>query len=346
MKRLIGRLAVLGLALLLPASADAQVYPNRVITIKDTVRSTVLVGYQGRDRRDNNRDEQVDRTTRTFKLGAAGMLALSNIAGDVVITRASGADTTVEIVKTARGRDANDAREALRLVEVEVTERAERADIRTRYPTGRDRNNHQNLNVSVAYNVSAPPGTRIGIQSISGNVRVTDIKGELNANSVSGNIRIAGAGRVNTAKTISGTVEIADAQMDGGLESSSVSGDVILRRVNARRISANSVSGHVKLEDLQCDRVSANTTSGSVIFTGSLVRSGRYELGSFSGEVRLTVSGGTGFEVEAESFSGDVRSDFDIVTRGTSSGRGRRTALRGTFGDGSAVLDLTTFSGS
>jgi hypothetical protein len=27
-------------------------------------------------------------------------------------------------------------------------------------------------------------------------------------------------------------------------------------------------------------------------------------------------------------------------------GRGRRTALTGTFGDGSAVLDLTTFSGS
>ena len=47
------------------------------------------------------------------------------------------------------------------------------------------------------------------------------------------------------------------------------------------------------------------------------------------------------------SFSEEVRSDFAITTRGAQSDRrGRRTVLTGTFGDGSAVLDLTTFSGS
>ena len=82
-------------------------------------------------------------------------------------------------------------------------------------------------------------------------------------------------------------------------------------------------------------------------FTGALARNGRYELKSFSGEVRLSLEGNSGFEVEANSFSGEVRSDFAITTRGTQSDRrGRRTVLNGTFGDGSAVLDLTTFSGS
>ena len=346
MKSLIG---VCAAALLVPAAAGAQVYPERIKIVEHVKRSAPAASsYQGRDRQDS-REEQTERTTRTFKLGANGVLALGNIAGDISITRATGADTTVEIVKTARGRDVNDAREMLQLVQVDVNERAGRADIRARYPSGDEarRNGRRNVNVSVAYTVAAPEGTRITAESISGSVKVADIKGDVSANTISGNIRISGAGRVNAAKTISGTVEIADAKMDGALESSSVSGDVIMRRVSARRVSANSVSGHVKFDDLQCERVSGNTTSGTVTYVGPLQKTGRYELGSFSGEVRLYLQGGVGFEVDANSFSGNVTSDFDIVTRGQQTSRGgRRTVLTGTFGDGSAVLDLTTFSGS
>lgn len=344
MKRLITFFLVL---LAVPAAASAQVYPDR-IEVHTKVRAVVTAAYQGRDR-DNAREEQTDRQTRTLKLGPNGTLGLANIAGNISVTRGNGPDTSVEIIKTARGRDVNDAKELLQLVQVEVTEREGRADIRTNYPRGEEarRNNRRNINVSVAYVVTAPPGTRITVESISGDIKIADIKADISANTISGEVRISGAGRINAAKSISGTIEIADADTDGALESSSVSGDVILRRVTARRIQAGSVSGNVKLDDVKCDRVSGKTTSGSVGFVGTLAKNGRYELGSFSGEVRLYLSGGTGFEIDANSFSGDIRSDFDIVTKGpVQTGRGRRTALTGTFGDGSAVLDLTTFSGS
>lgn len=340
-------LAVMAL-LAMPGAGVAQVYPERVL-VRERVHAAAMAYQRGR-RDDTNRQEQIDRTTRTLKLGANGVLGLGNIAGDITVTRAGGSDATVEIVKTARGRDANEAREMLQLVQVEVTERGGRADVRTRYPRGEAsrRNNRRNFNVSVAYNVTAPAATRLSIESISGNVKITDIKGDVSATTVSGDVRITGAGRINAAKTISGIVEITDAQVDGALESSSVSGDVVLRRITARRIDAASVSGNVKLEDLQCDRVSANSTSGSVLFSGPLARNGRYDLNSFSGEIRLTISGNTGFELDASSFSGDVRSDFAIATRGGETrSRGRRqTGLSGTYGDGSAVLDLTTFNGS
>jgi len=347
MKRL-SRYILLALvaAAVLPRDAGAQVYPERLI-LKDKVR-LIAAAYQRRDR-DNDREEQTERTTKTLRLGANGTLALGNIAGDIVVTRGGGADTVVEIVKTARGRDVNDARELLQLVPVDVTERAGRADVRTRYPSGEDarRHNRRNINVTVAYNVTAPAGTRISAESISGSVRVTDIKGDVTASSVSGSVRISGASRVGSAKSISGSVEILDSQMDGVLEASSVSGDVVMRRVNARRIQAGSVSGNLKIEEAQSERISASTTSGGVWYSGSLERNGRYELKSFSGEVRAALSGNTGFEVEATSFSGEVRTEFPITTRGTPAGRGRRTTtLHGTHGDGSAVLDLSTFSGS
>jgi hypothetical protein len=332
----------------LPGTASAQVYPER-IAVRMTARALdVARAYQGRGR-DQNREEQTERTTKVLKLGAQGMLALGNIAGDITVSR-GGSDITLDIVKTARARTVEDAKEALRLVPVEITERGDRADVKTRYPDGDEqrRNNRRNLNVSVAYTVTAPAGTRVTLTSISGNITVTDVTGDINANTISGDVRITRAGRIGAAKTISGIVEIVETQSDGPVAGSSVSGDVILRRVTARRLEAGSVSGNIKLDDLQCDRVSASTTSGSVWFGGTLARNGRYDLNSFSGDIRIALSGNTGFELEANSFSGDVRTDLPITRHGNSPtrGRGPQKALSGTYGDGAAVLDLTTFSGS
>lgn len=328
------------------ATADAQVYPERV-TVKVKARKTSEdTAYSSQRRtRDDNRDEQIERTTKTFRLGDGGSLALGNIAGDITITRASGGETTVEIVKSARGRDAADARDMLQLVTVEATERNGRAELKTHYPGDEARRNgRRNINVSVAYNVTAPAGTRVSAESISGDIKVTDIKGEVSANSISGDLRITGGGRVSAAKTISGSVEIIDAQVDGTIEAKSVSGDVTLRHVSARQVDAGSVSGDVRLEDIQSERVSVSTTSADIFFSGTLAKKGHYELKGFSGDVHLQLSGNTGFEVDATSFSGQIRSDdFPI----TSTRRGvDRHSLSGTYGDGSAVLDLQTFSGS
>ena len=127
--------------------------------------------------------EQVERTTRTLRVGANGEVQLTNIAGDILITRGSGNDVAVEIVKTARGRDDADARELLQLVTVEITERSGRAEVRAHYPDGeeRRRNNRRNINVQVAFNVTAPDHVRIRAASISGSITTKDFHGEISA---------------------------------------------------------------------------------------------------------------------------------------------------------------------
>jgi hypothetical protein len=106
----------------------------------------------------------------------------------------------------------------------------------------------------------------------------------------------------------------------------------------------------VALEDMQCERVEAHSVSGTVEYAGSLARNGRYELNSHSGSVRLTVAGSSGFELEANSFSGSVRSDLPLTRqdrdREDEPHSGRRRTIRGVHGDGSAVVSITTFSGS
>ena len=316
------------------------------------------------------REEQTDRQTKTLKLGSDGELSLANIGGDIVVTRSGGNDATLEIVKTARARTAEEARAMLERVEVSVTERTGRAEVRATYPRGdwrggpgrgdpgrgdpgrgaewRDR---RNANVSVSYTVAAPAGTRLTVTTISGNVKVADIKGDVSVNSISGDVRIANGGRISEARSVSGGVEVVETQIDGGIEAQSVSGNVLFRKVTARRIEAGSVSGSVTLQDVQCERVEAHSVSGSIEYAGTLARNGRYELNSHSGDVRIAAGQGAGFELEANSFSGSVRSDLPLTGREREASDmpgmpGRGHSLRGVYGDGSAVLSITTFSGN
>lgn len=338
-------LALAALPLAIPARAESSQDPVRHIagTVHRVESRTVVRAQRG-----GEREEQSERITRTLKIGSSGELDLANIAGDIVVTRGGGSEATLEIVKTSRARTAEEARRMLGLVQVDVAERNNRGEVKTRYPSNDERRNtRRNINVAVAYTVAAPAGTRLTARSISGSIKVGDIKGDLSLETISGNVDISGAGRVTSAKSISGNVTITDSPLEGTAEAGSISGTVTLRRVGARRLSLNSISGNIVVDSSTAERIDAQSMSGNVEFQGPLARNGRYELKSHSGDVRVTVSGNTGFELDANSWSGSVDANIaNLTRRGNDEGRGRRRALRGTWGDGSAVLSITTFSGN
>ncbi len=288
------------------------------------------------------RAEQVDRQTRTLSIGGNGQLELRNISGDITVKAGGGREAAVEIVRRARGRTDADARTGLERVTAEVDVRGERATVRAHYPT----ENRAPYSVSIEYHVTAPPNTRLTIGTISGNVEVTDIRGDLSIDSVSGGLTVSGGSRISSAKTISGDVSISGIDSDGAVEAGSVSGDITLRQVKARSVSGSSISGNVSVTDATTDRVELSSLSGNVSYGGGLSKSGRYELQSHSGTVRFTAAGQVGFELEANTFSGNIRTDVPLQLRGAVAQRGPRRSVRGTYGDGSAVVSLTTFSGS
>ena len=127
-----------------------------------------------------------------------------------------------------------------------------------------------------------------------------------------------------------------------------MSGTVTLRQARARRLDLGSISGNIVVLDVESDHADLHSFSGDVEFGGGFVKNGRYEMKSHSGDVRVTVAGSIGFEVEATTFSGLVRSDLQLKMLGAerASDRSRRRSLRGTYGDGSAMVAITTFSGT
>jgi hypothetical protein len=294
--------------------------------------------------------EQTERTTHTVRIGANGELDVSNIAGDIVITRASGSETTIDVTRRAHGESDEQAREMLGMVQVEISERGNRAEVRTRHGDGRGmrRGERGPFRVAVEIAIATPAGTRVRAQSMSGGITVKDITGDVSVESVSGHVRITNGGRIATAKSIAGNVEVEDSTIDRPLQISTASGRIAVRRVTADQITAAAISGDVLLEDVTCPRLKAQTISGTVRFSGPLAANARFTLGTHSGNVEVGIPGGSGFELDATSFSGGVRSDFPLTSPAGAepAGHRRETALRGVHGDGSALLTLTTFSGS
>jgi len=62
------------------------------------------------------------------------------------------------------------------------------------------------------------------------------------------------------------------------------------------------------------------------------------------------LSGNTGFELDADTFSGSVRSDVPVTLRAIGrieqNRRGSNRAIRGSYGDASAFLSVRSHSGS
>jgi hypothetical protein len=332
-------------ALIVPAApASAQVYPERV---RSVTRTVVEKAYVERYQRSSSR-EAVDRSTKTFRIGATGDIDLGNISGDIVVTRGTGNDVTIEVIKTARARTDEEANEALQLVQVSLTERAGRVEGRVQYPNREEvrRRNWRGVNVSVQYVVTAPERARLILNSISGAVSVKDIKGDIAAETISGDVKIANAGRLSKAKTVSGSVEVTDTTIDGALDTSTISGGMLVRNVKARRLDIGSISGPVVVENVECERLDAQSISGGVRFTGPLTRGARYDFGSHSGEVTLMITGDVGFHLDASSFSGRIRTDMELKGTDPQLANNRRVReVSGTYGDGSAFLDVSSFSG-
>jgi DUF4097 and DUF4098 domain-containing protein YvlB len=299
---------------------------------------------QQKDKRgeDEGGDEFTERIVKTFNAGDRPTVVLANIAGDVKISGASGAETKVEAIKRVRARSEADAQRQFEATRVDVEEHAGRVEARTSYTGGKNR-------VSVDYIVSAPVLAMVDVRSVSGDIVIQGVKGEVRAETVSGDIAATGLARESTLKAVSGDVNVSSSAVDGELGTSSVSGNVVVKGFKARSVNAVTVSGDVMMQSASCERVLARSVSGNVMLEGSLAKGGRYEFKSHSGDIKLVMDGKTGFEIDASSFSGRIKSEVPLTVRSTSGGEEHghpNRRLEGVFGDGSAQIEVATFSGN
>ena len=303
---------------------------------------------------------QTEELVRTIPMEPGGRFTLHNVSGEITVTGVDGDDLTIRATKRVAGSGSG-AADALDRVEIDIEERGNRVIVETDYPRRR-RSFLQSLGnlltgggrepfVEVDYLVTVPRGTAVAVESFDGDVTVEGVDGETRVKTVSGDGRLASLARLVAVETFSGNLEIADVRSDDVLTAETVSGRIDIEGARVPRLQAKSFSGAVALQGVEARRVEVETVSGAVTFDGALAADGRYGFRSHSGSIFLTVPGGSGFELEAESFSGDLRSDVPILvgrgdpSRQTPVFEGGIRAIRGIAAAGGARLELYTVSG-
>lgn len=308
------------------------------------LKSTAAVRDAWSDRYQESRrgPELTERFSRTARLGRNGTLDLSNISGDIDIRGGNGDQVRIEATKRVRHRDESEAKSTLEAVQIDVVESPNRVEVRTEYPR-----RTRNVSVSVDFTVTMPENASATVRTVSGDLRVASVNGEVRLESVSGDVVATGVRRLVQAKSVSGDIDVSDVSAESEVTLSTVSGDLTVRTVKARALDVGTVSGDARLSSVETSRANIRSVSGGIEYTGALQRNGRYEMNSHSGDVRLSVTSDTGFDLDATTFSGNVRSDIPLTLRTGQENdrRGRARSIRGSYGDASAILSLKTFSG-
>jgi DUF4097 and DUF4098 domain-containing protein YvlB len=194
------------------------------------------------------------------------------------------------------------------------------------------------------FELSVPAGVHLVTNTWSGSLRVSGVKGEIDAHAQSGDVDVRDAGDDVEVETLSGDVTIEGAS--GAVNVHTVSGDISLTGGRGT-VEMETVSGDIELRDVVSSQVRTNSTSGDLTFAGAIVNAGRYQFETHSGELRLELPANVGAELSLSTFSGEIDSAFPITLTPGAHGIGASQAKKLTFslGQGSARIIAETFSG-
>lgn len=271
---------------------------------------------ESQDRRDESYESRVD-TTLAFD--RRGTVVLSVGAGEILVTGWTRDQIRVR-AWSERGTirmDASSARLSLDLTR----------------PRGGD----------TRYELTVPVGARVSARATSGDVTIRGTKGSVDANTNSGDLLVEDVAETVDLRSMSG--DIIARGVVGSVEMSTLSGDLMLTDVRGD-VEASSVSGEIELRGVAAKYVRAKTTSGDVTFDGAVDAAGRYELGSHSGSVHVTIPPSTGALVTIATYSGSIESpDFPITLRPGEHGIGASRRFTFEVGKGDARISAESFSG-
>jgi DUF4097 and DUF4098 domain-containing protein YvlB len=286
--------------------------------------------------------EVTESFSRIVRLPRGGTFEVQNIAGDVTVNGAAGNEARIEAMKRARGLTEQSARAVLNTMRIDVVERAGSVEVRTIHSRGNP------ALAAVDYMITVPTAANVLVRSASGRLRIQNVGGEVRAQSVNGDVSATALKRIRALRSASGNIDVNDSEADE-FNVDTLQGNVVIKNFKARVLDLHTVTGNVMLHDVATQRALLQSMAGDLEYAGRLMRSGRYQLQTHGGNIRVIPAGNPDFDLEAMTVNGALRSDFvlKLLQRPGSGERQRlQKMLRGTIGDASALVSASSFSGN
>jgi hypothetical protein len=276
----------------------------------------MTAGHAGAQRR-NGFGSDRERIDTTFAFDKSGSVTLVATSGDIIVNGA--ADARIHVVATSENGnlslDASPSRVIL-----------------------------QNRSGESRFEITVPYGVQVIARSQSGDMRIRDTRGAIEAHANSGDLEVEGVNGRLDVNTLSGSIVARD--VTGDADVVTTSGDVKIFNLLGNA-DVGTVSGDVELRGVTGKTVRAKTTSGDVRFDGLIDAAGHYDFSAHSGDVEMHIQRDASVQLTISTWNGGINSDFPITLRPGDHAIGTGMGKRYTFeiGGGGARITAETFSG-
>jgi lia operon protein LiaG len=212
------------------------------------------------------------------------------------------------------------------------------------------------LDAGADLRILVPAGRQLALYLAVGTVSLTNVQGRIRVDASSAPVTAKGVKGELSVDVGSGIVRVTEGE--GLLDVDTGSGSVEVSRYKGRELTVDTGSGNVNGTELTAERLTVETGSGDIELAGVSSPSLSLETGSGtvradlrtdlkslsvetgSGDVSVTAPATLDAEVEIETSSGDIESDFPLqVTRRA------RDHLAGRIGTGKGRIAVETGSG-
>lgn len=204
--------------------------------------------------------------------------------------------------------------------------------------------------------VVIPRGKSVALHLAAGEVRISNVDGDLRADVSAGSVTTEHTKGALTLDTGSGPVSVTDAE--GAVNLDTGSGGLTLSGMKGPSLRLDTGSGSVRADDVEVRDLVADVGSGGIHLRRTKASRVKLDTGSGGTELELlapvdeiTIDGGSGgvtvrvpasigADIDIETGSGDIQTDFAVQTT-----RVERDHLRGRIGDGHARIRIESGSG-
>lgn len=294
-------------------------------------------------------------TNRTFNVQSGGQLVIEADRGAISVATADTTTLSVTVDRELKRVSDDKAREVFDAHELTFEQDGNTVTVKARLPKSGQLWNRKTSGLNVKYTVTVPKRFDLKLGTAGGSIDVEDITGQLKletaggsihtgqvdgsvkTDTAGGNIDITGATGAVDADTAGGSIKLG--KMTGPVKADTAGGSIRIASATGP-VHADTSGGSIEINDA-AGPVKVSTSGGSITARFIATPDGESKIDCTGGGVTVYVADKVGFNLDAESVGGGVRSEVEVETDRKPS----RSSIKGKLNGGGAVLKLRSTGG-
>jgi len=292
---------------------------------------------------------------RTFTVTPGGTLRLLTDTGSIEVQSSPGDKVDIQVILTADTSSRDKAAKLFKDFTLDAKQSGNSVIVRGRYDEGWGLFQFDD-DLEAHFVITVPAQYNLDLETAGGNIRVSDIKGEVRTETSGGNLylgRIDGPVSGNTSGgnvTVQGAVgklllrtsggDITVGAVQGPVEARTSGGSIKVSQARGDVI-AKSSGGNITLNDV-AGSINAETSGGNMSASISTQPRSDSRLSTSGGNVTISLANTVSVDLDARSDGGFVTSDLPVTIQGNV----EEQVMRGRINSGGPKLVLRTAGGN